>query len=76
MGLFRVSTTLLTLLVAIWWAISERNYTAIIDTARLSTNLDPIYTVEQEDLENAVYCPVKVSNAKETVLLVHGTGIT
>ncbi|KAJ5222688.1 uncharacterized protein N7469_008928 [Penicillium citrinum] len=76
MGLFRVSTTLLTLLVAIWWAISERNYTAILNTARLSTSLDPIYTVEQEDLENAVYCPVNVPNAKETVLLVHGTGIT
>ena len=76
MGIFRISTTLLTLLAAIWWAVSERNYTALIDTATLSTTFDPIYTTEHENLKTAVFCPVEVPHAKETVLLVHGTGIT
>ncbi|KAJ5109019.1 hypothetical protein N7456_005694 [Penicillium angulare] len=75
MGLWKTLCTTLILLASIWWAISEREYLKLVDSAALPVAIDPEFTVSLEDLEKAVYCPISVSNAKETVLLVHGTGM-
>lgn len=76
MGVLKRIATILAIPIAIWWAISEREYTALVDSARLHYTTDPAFTVDSNDLERAVYCPISVPNAKETVLLVHGTGMT
>lgn len=76
MGLLKTITALLAVLSAIWWAIAERKYLDLVDSASLQTNKDPAYTVDVQVLENAISCPVDVQNAKETILLVHGTGMT
>lgn len=40
------------------------------------TGPDPAYLVDEGQLDEAVSCPVSVSQARETVLLIHGTGVT
>lgn len=76
MGVWKTVTAILTILFAIWWAFSEREYAAVFDSVMLNYTADPAFTVDLNDLERAVYCPISVPNAKETVLLVHGTGMT
>lgn len=76
MGIWKTITAILTISLAVWWALSEREYAVLFDSAELQYTSDPDFTVDLSDLERAVYCPISVSNAKETVLLVHGTGMT
>jgi hypothetical protein len=80
MGLFRYLNIAVASL-AILWAVFVLNTALEPDEIRLSALLDgpdpePRAVLDNTLLDQAVYCPVQVEGAKETVLLVHGTGMT
>lgn len=65
-------------LIAIWWAAGtteqKSSHQRINNTA--INGPDPAYLVDETQLDEAVSCPVLMPGARETVLLVSGTGVT
>lgn len=70
--------TIFVTITASWWAIStaELKGTHQSENNVTVTGPDPAYFMDKRQLDEAVTCPVSVSQARETVLLVHGTGVT
>jgi hypothetical protein len=62
--------------LAAWWAMSQRASVRDEAVQPVPTGRDPERTIDVALLDKAVSFPVHVEDAKETVLLVHGTGMT
>lgn len=78
MPLLRSSIWILVLAAAILWAATARTYhnAHVLEDNPIQATTEPPFTVDIKDLDDAVSCPVAVPQAKETVLLIHGTGMT
>lgn len=75
MSLLRSSIGILVRVAAILWAITESTHNTLEDNPILATT-EPTFTVDMKELNHVVSCSVPVPQAKETVLLIHGTGMT
>lgn len=77
MPAWRTFSTIFVTITAIWWTVSipERLFPYHKNNVTV-TGPDPVSLVDERQLDEAVSCPVPMLQAKETVLLVHGTGMT
>ncbi|EED12415.1 lipase, putative [Talaromyces stipitatus ATCC 10500] len=63
-------------LAAIWLGASVREKRLVYHKNNVTfTGPDPVYLVDERQLDEAVSCPSSRPQAKGTVLLVHGTGM-
>ncbi|OKL63863.1 hypothetical protein UA08_00633 [Talaromyces atroroseus] len=78
MASWRLLSTVLIAFAAILWALTEKksDYEGLNNNVTV-TGPDPAFLEDEKELSQAVFCPVpSTPQAKETVLLVHGTGMT
>jgi hypothetical protein len=78
LALWQLLSTIFVTVTAIWWAASttEKRLAYQENSNVAITGSDPAYLVGERKLGEAVSCPVSMPQARETVLSVHGTGVT